>query len=112
MQKGLLCLRAPASISFLRRFCRQCNDQAQRPQTATGLQTAPPWLKAIEAPRVAQGGTGAPARGPSTPVAPYPDTYNRSERLLRKARGLRRNLSVQSEGWILGAGVVFTTSRR
>ncbi len=39
-------------------------------------------------------------------------TYNRSERLLRKARGLRRDLSMQSEGWMLGAGVAFTTSRR
>ena len=44
--------------------------------------------------------------------APYPDPRNRSERLLRQARELRRDLSVQSEGWILGGGVVFTTSRR
>ncbi len=42
---------------------------------------------------------------------PYPDTYNRCQRLLRKARELRRDLSVQSEGWMLGGGVVFTTRR-
>ncbi len=46
--------------------------------------------------------TALPARSLG---APYPDTYNRSERLLREARGLRRDLSVQSEGWILGGGV-------
>ena len=56
-----------------------------------------------------------PLDGPprkSLPARSLGAPYNRSERLLREARGLRRDLSVQSEGWILGAGVVFTTSRR
>ncbi len=43
---------------------------------------------------------------------PYPDTRNRSERLLQGARELLSDVSVQSEGWILGAGVVFTMWRR
>ncbi len=46
------------------------------------------------------------------PRRPFSIPVTVSERLLRNARGLLGNVSVQSEGWILGAGVVFTTSRR